>query len=81
MLKQLHRRHEILYVALDDGASAEAVPRARNIRPRLIPLPHRAPVRGSPEFWNQLASNLFSPLPLSLARYQEPRVARPPFRT
>ncbi|HEX5430329.1 MAG TPA: glycosyltransferase, partial [Bryobacteraceae bacterium] len=70
MLKRMHRRHEIHYVALDDQSSQEAVPRAAEYSTRAYPVPHRAPRRESPAFWGQLARNVFSPLPLSLARYQ-----------
>src|SRR5580704_9195151 len=70
MLKRLHQRHEVHYVGLDDGASAESVPRAKEYASHVYPVPHRAPARTSPEFWTQLAGNLFSPLPLSLARYK-----------
>ncbi|MGH9558050.1 MAG: glycosyltransferase family 4 protein [Bryobacteraceae bacterium] len=76
MLKQLHQRHEIHYVALDDGTSAEAVPRASEYSTRAYPVPHRAPPRTSPAFWGQLAANICSPLPLSLARYQDAALSR-----
>lgn len=76
MLKQLHRRHEIHYVALDDGASAEAVPRAKEYCSRTYPVAHRAPPRTSPAFFGQLAGNLFSPLPLSIARYRVEELRR-----
>jgi glycosyltransferase involved in cell wall biosynthesis len=71
MLKRLHRRHEVHYVGFDDGASAEAVPRSSEYATRTYPIPHRAPPRSSPAFWMQLAGNLFSELPLSLARYRD----------
>jgi glycosyltransferase involved in cell wall biosynthesis len=71
MLKRLHRRHEVHYVAFDDGTSAEAVTRSSEYATRAYPVPHRAPRRGSPAFWMQFTVNLFSPLPLSLARYQD----------
>lgn len=70
MLKQMRRRHEIHYVALDDGMSKEAVPRSAEYAARAYPVPHHAPRRGSTAFVGQFARNLFSPLPLSLARYQ-----------
>ena len=70
MLKQLHRRHEVHYIGFDDGASAESLPRAAEYSTRAYPVPHVAPRIGSPKFWTQVAGNLFSPLPLGLARYQ-----------
>jgi glycosyltransferase involved in cell wall biosynthesis len=71
MLKRLHARHEVHYVAFDDGTSVEAVPRASEYSTRVYGVPHRAPLRGSAAFWGQAVGNLFSPLPLSLARYQD----------
>ena len=71
MLKRVHRRHEVHYVAFDDGTSAEAVARSKEYAARTYPVSHRAPRRGAPAFWLQFAGNLFSPLPLSLARYQD----------
>jgi len=76
MLKRLHQRHEVHYVGLDDGASAESVPRAKEYASHVYPVAHRAPARTSPEFWTQLAGNLFSPLPLSLARYKNEEFQR-----
>lgn len=71
MLKRLHARHEVHYIAFDDGTSAEAVPRASEYSTRVYAVPHRAPLRGSAAFWGQAVGNLFSPLPLSLARYHD----------
>jgi glycosyltransferase involved in cell wall biosynthesis len=76
MLKRLHQQHEVHYVGLDDGASAESVPRAKEYSSHVYPVAHRAPARTSPEFWTQLAGNLFSPLPLSLARYRNQEFRR-----
>ena len=76
MLKRLHQRHEVHYVGLDDGASAESVPRAKEYASHVYPVAHRAPARTSPEFWTQLAGNLFSTLPLSLARYKNEEFRR-----
>ncbi|HUA83231.1 MAG TPA: glycosyltransferase family 4 protein [Bryobacteraceae bacterium] len=70
MLKRLRQRHEIHYVALDDGAFPESVPRAAEYSTRAYAVPHRAPPRLSLSFAAQLAANFFSPLPLSLARYR-----------
>src|SRR6204780_5608111 len=76
MLKRLHRRPEVHYVGLDDGASPESVPRASEDASHVYPVAHRAPARTSPEFWAQLAENLFSSLPLSLARYKNEEFRR-----
>jgi len=70
MLKRLHRRHEVHFIALDDGTSPEAVPRAAEYSTRAYPIPHHVPARGSGAFYAQSIANLFSDLPLSLARYK-----------
>lgn len=70
MLKRLHRRHEVHFVALDDGTSPEAVPRAAEYSTRAYPIPHHVSVRGSAAFYAQSIGNLLSDLPLSLARYK-----------
>jgi len=76
MLKRLHRRHEVHFVALDDGASPESVPRAAEYSTRAYPVPHRVPPRGTPAFYLQSVGNLFSDLPLSLARYKSAEYER-----
>jgi glycosyltransferase involved in cell wall biosynthesis len=76
MLKRLHRRHEVHYIGFDDGTSAEAVPRASEYAARAYAVPHRAPLRGSAAFWKQAVGNLSSPLPLSLARYEDAAFGR-----
>lgn len=70
MLKRLHRRHEVHFIALDDGTSSEAIPRASEYSTHAYPVPHHVPIRGSAAFYAQSLGNLFSDLPLSLARYK-----------
>ncbi|MBV9761336.1 MAG: glycosyltransferase [Acidobacteriaceae bacterium] len=69
MLKALHRRHEIHYVAFDDGANTEGPERSGEYSSCAYRVPHSVPPRRSPRFAGQLLQGLISPLPVSVARY------------
>src|ERR1035437_359738 len=69
VLRRLHARHEIHYVAYDNPAFPEGLRQAGEYSTRAYPLPHRLPVRGSVAFVGQMAANLFSSLPLPVSRY------------
>ena len=75
MLRQLHRRHEVHYVAFDDG-NREGVERSREYSTRAYPIPFRAVSKRSPRFIAQLASGLFSPLPVAIERYRSTAMER-----
>jgi glycosyltransferase involved in cell wall biosynthesis len=76
MLRRLHRRHEIHYVAYDIPAYPEGPRRAGEYSTRAYPLPHRVPSHRSPAFAVQLAAGLFSPLPVAVSRYRSAVMAR-----
>src|SRR5271157_839690 len=69
MVKRLHARHEVHYVAYDNPAQPEGLQRADEYCTQAYPLPLEVPPRRSPKFAAQLAGNLFSSMPLSLSRY------------
>ena len=69
MLRRLHRDHEIHYVAFADPASPEGPRRAGEYSSRVYPLPLELAPKSSPAFAGQALRNLFSPLPLAIARY------------
>jgi glycosyltransferase involved in cell wall biosynthesis len=71
-LRQLHRRHEIHYVGLYDGRSAEAVQRSSEYCSQVYPIPHSLTPRTSPRFWWEVAGGLFSRTPALLARKRSP---------
>ena len=73
MLRHLHRRHEIHYVAFDD-ANAEGVERSKEYASRCYPVPHRIISKRSPGFALQLAQGLFSRLPVACMRYLSQRM-------
>jgi polysaccharide biosynthesis protein PslH len=69
MLKALHRRHEIHYVAFDDGTNPEGPRRSLEYCSRSYRVPHSVPPRRSVRFAGQLLRGLVSPVPVSVARY------------
>lgn len=66
-LRELHKRHEIHYLAFED--SAEGVERSGEYSTRAYPVPHRVPPRRSAAFTVQLTAHLLSALPLPVRRY------------
>jgi glycosyltransferase involved in cell wall biosynthesis len=76
MLRCLHGRHEIQYVALDDPAEPEGLRRADEYSSRAYPVPRHVPPRRSAAFLGQLAGSLVSPLPLAVSRYRSEPMQR-----
>ena len=68
MLRRLHRRHEVHYVAFDNPDQPEGVARSSEYCTRAYPIAHSAAPRGSAAFYLQLAVNLFSPVPAVIGR-------------
>lgn len=76
MLKRLHRRHEIHYVALDLDQQPGGVERSSEYCTKAYPVPHHAPPHTAPRFWLQVAQNMFSELPLAVSRYRSAGMQR-----
>ena len=75
ILRQLHRRHEVHYAALEDPATTEGMDMAHTFSTRAYRVPHPVISRRSPAFLLQLAWNLFgSNLPLAVSRYASPEL-------
>ena len=70
ILRRLHTRHEIHYVAFDNPAFPGGLERASEYSTRAYPLSHEVPARGSLKFAGQMMANLFSGLPLPVSRYR-----------
>lgn len=70
MLRQLHKRHEVHYVAFDDPANLEGTRRSSEYSTRAYPVPHRVVPKRSVSFVGQLVGGLFSPIPVAIARYR-----------
>jgi polysaccharide biosynthesis protein PslH len=69
MLRRLHSRHQVHYVAYDNPAQAEGLQRANEYCSYAYPVSMEVPPRRSLRFAAQLAGNLTSSMPLSLSRY------------
>jgi glycosyltransferase involved in cell wall biosynthesis len=69
IVKRLHARHEVHYIAYDNPAQPEGLQRAGEYCSQAYPVTLDVPPRRSLKFVAQLAGNLTSSMPLSLSRY------------
>jgi sugar transferase (PEP-CTERM/EpsH1 system associated) len=77
MLKRLHVRHEIHYVALDlPEEQPGGVERSSEYCAQAYPVAHHAPRQGTARFWLQAAGSVFSELPLAVSRYRSSEMKR-----
>jgi glycosyltransferase involved in cell wall biosynthesis len=76
IVKRLHRRHEIHYAAFEDPAQPEGLRRAGEYATKVYPFRHHVPARTSPRFALQVASGLFSSLPVAVSRWVSPELRR-----
>jgi glycosyltransferase involved in cell wall biosynthesis len=74
MLKCLNRRHEVHFIAFDDGKNPEGLRRSSEYCSRAYAVPHRVPPRRSLRFAGQLVEGLVSRLPVSVRRYTSGRM-------
>ncbi len=70
ILKRLHARHEIDYVAFDDTQDGEGPRRSAEYCARPFPLRHATARKGTPAFAGEVALGLFSSLPVTLRRWR-----------
>lgn len=76
MLRRLHRRHEIHYVAFETPGEPEGVARASEYSACAWPIAHSIPSKRSLRFVGQLARGVVSPLPVAVGRYRSARMRR-----
>lgn len=77
MLKEMKREHHITYLTLDDGASGpEARELAHEYCHELVTVPHRTRAKFSAGFYAELATNLISPLPYFMKKYESAEMRR-----
>jgi polysaccharide biosynthesis protein PslH len=69
MLRRLHARHEIHYVAMEDPQHPEGPARAPEYSTRAYPFQHRVSDKRSPRFALELARGLFDPMPVAIRRF------------
>lgn len=77
MLKELKRAHLITYIALDEDQSpGESHELASEYCHQLISVRHRTRPKFSAGFYGELATNLISPLPYFMKKYESPGMRR-----
>lgn len=72
ILRRLHRRHEIHFVAIENPAHPEGPARAEEYSTRAYPFPRKVVDWRSPAFALQLFRSVVDPMPLSVRRFQTP---------
>ena len=70
ILKRLHQRNEVHYIAYDDPSQPEGFERAGEYSTRAYPVAHPVPSKRSLGFVMQLAGGLLSPLPVAISRWK-----------
>ena len=70
MLRELHKRHEVHYVAFDDPLNPEGLKRSSEYASYSYPVPHKVVPKNSPTFALQLVEGLASSIPVAGARYR-----------
>lgn len=70
MVRQLHKNHEVHYLAFDDPANPEGLRRAPEYSSYAYPVAHKVVSKTSPSFALQLAHGLVSPIPVAGMRYR-----------
>lgn len=71
-LRQLHRWHEVHFVALDSADNREGIERAGEYCSHVYPVKHRVPSKTSPAFVLQFTRGAFSSVPLAVSRFASP---------
>lgn len=73
-LKELHKRHDIHFAALNDPLNTEGPRRSGEYSSQHTAVAHAAPKRGSIGMLPQLAGSIASRVPLAISRYASPRL-------
>ena len=76
MLRQMHQRHEIHYVACEDGQSKTGIERAGEYSTRAYPVRFQVSARGSWKLYLDALLSLFSSVPVHVGRWQSAEVRR-----
>src|SRR5712691_3524417 len=70
LLRCLHRRHEIHYVAFHDPNEPEGLEGALEYSSKAYPIDYQVRDKSSPGFLGELIAGLFSSLPVSIRRFR-----------
>ncbi|MEO8128684.1 MAG: glycosyltransferase family 4 protein [Bryobacteraceae bacterium] len=72
MLRHLHSRHEIHYVAIENPNHPEGPRRSGEYSTRSYPYQHKILDKRSPGFFAELAKGVFSSIPVAVSRFHPP---------
>jgi glycosyltransferase involved in cell wall biosynthesis len=76
MLRHLHRRHEIHYVAIANPSQPEGPARAHEYSFKAYPFTYRIPDKRSFAFYPELVRGLFSSVPVAVERFHPPGMGK-----
>ncbi len=76
MLKRLHRRHEVHFVALDRGGDPEGPARAHEYSSFSYPIPPCGSREDIARVCRSAGQGLYDPLPVAVARYRSAAMRR-----
>ena len=76
MLRHLHSRHEIHYVAIENPAHPEGPQRSGEYAARSYPYQHKILDKRSAGFFAQLIKGVFSPVPVAVSRFHPPGMSQ-----
>ncbi|MEJ7606468.1 MAG: glycosyltransferase [Bryobacteraceae bacterium] len=68
MIRRLHRRHEVHYVAFENDAEPESIARSKEYCSNIYPVSFRIAPKLSPRFFSQVALGFVSPTPIVVER-------------
>jgi len=68
LLRRLHRRHEIHYIAFHDPNEPEGLKRAGEYSAKAYPIDYQLVDKSSPAFFGELITGLFSSMPVAVRR-------------
>jgi glycosyltransferase involved in cell wall biosynthesis len=74
MLKELHKRHEIHFAALNDPQNLEGPQRSSEYSSRHFSVEHSAPARRSLGILPQLVASVVRPMPMAVFRYSSTKL-------
>src|SRR6185295_17947811 len=75
LLRCLHRRHEIHYIAFNDTNEPEGLERANEYSSKAYPIDYQLVDKGSPAFLVELAVGLFSKMPVTIRRCRSAKMS------
>ena len=76
ILRELHREHEIHYVACQEPGNIEGPAKAPGYSSHHYAVPRRVAGKSSPQFYIELVRGLADPMPVAIRRFDTPELRR-----